>query len=74
MPQVELINTIEIPALAICFCPMKNGDKLMGSCLECNSYMGLVEVDGHKKDASFGDKYRLVCAAPIPRRISVIEG
>lgn len=70
--MVDTKTDIAIPQMAICFCPLKGKEHLMRACSGCDHNLGLVEQETESGD--FGEKYRLACAAPIPRRITVIEG
>ncbi len=61
----------EIPGLAIVFCPLKGKEHLVRGCSRCECNLGLIRQDGEQE--SFGEQYRLACAATIPRKITVIE-
>lgn len=69
--MTDTVTDAEIPELAIVFCPIKGKEHLMRGCSrrECN--LGLIRQDGEQE--SFGEQYRLACAATIPRKITVIE-
>jgi len=69
---IETVANVEVPQYATCYCPLKGASAFMTGCVECGFNKGLFVFD---EDAeAFDNRYRLACAAPIPRKITTIVG
>ena len=71
--MAETVDDVAIPEFSIVFCPMKGKEHRLKSCAGCENNRGMVSVN-ESDDAPFMEKYRLICAAPMARKITVFEG
>lgn len=67
------IKEVEIPANALTTCPDRRYAlvRIMGCCVPCARFCGLIDVIG--QDAPFGAKYRVQCGVPQVREIVMVE-
>ncbi len=67
-----LIDSVEVdvPEFATCYCPLKGQSHFIRACIGCDAYKGM--YDQSKEAPTFDSRYRLLCAAVMPRQITTI--
>lgn len=72
-----MTKDITVPATAHIACPDRAfRHRPVAACLDCPAFQGLIEVmaeDEQHKDLPFEAGYRVQCAHPISRRMTIVE-
>ena len=76
MQIVPIAEVLEIPASAFIPCPMHGfaQKRVKDNCLSCTFFSGVIDTDDENNKApTFESRYRVNCAHPVGRRMTVVE-